>query len=86
MSDRVILHGTFRIVVTDGLKRLLNQLVQRRFPDLGDDKKKSAAQDKRHREMREMKYQKKYGPRGPGLILISTVSPNLIYSKEPRHG
>jgi hypothetical protein len=45
-----------------------------------------AAQDKRHGEMREMKYQKKYGPRGPGLILISTVSPNLIYSKEPRHG
>jgi hypothetical protein len=62
MSDRVILNGTLRMVVTDRLKRLSNQLVQRRFPDLGDDKKKIAAQDKRHREMPEMKYQKNMVP------------------------
>lgn len=41
MSDRVVLKGAFRLVITDALKRLLNQLAQRRFPHPKDHAKKA---------------------------------------------
>lgn len=41
MSDRVVLNGAFRLVVTDSLRRLLNKRVQRQFPEPSQREKRA---------------------------------------------